>query len=255
MKKTALALTFILALLFSVVGTEFISLAEANPEPAERYGWGVYILSPKNRTYSNPVNLKIEFVHHFAHSGYRYSVDGGPFYYMYDEIEESFQYHYDYGKTISNTIPLNLSDGYHTIVAKFFVHSFTLCTNVTFRVDTVSPHGAITSPENKTYSTSNVTLTFNVNEPVSEITYCLDGQDNITIGGNTTLTVLSYGYHNVTIYATDEAGNTGVSETVYFTIAEPFPKSLVIATSVSVAVVLVGVGLLLYGIKRKQSQP
>jgi hypothetical protein len=52
----------------------------------------------------------------------------------------------------------------------------------------------------------------------------------------------------------ETTGNMGTSETIYFTIAEPpepFPTSLVIASAVPVAVVLVGLGLLAYGIKRK----
>lgn len=69
---------------------------------------------------------------------------------------------------------------------------------------------------------------------------------------------LSYGSHNLTGYATYAAGNTGVSETVYFTISkeieakptpppdsEPFPADLVIASVVTSATA-VGVGLLVY---------
>ena len=41
---------------------------------------------------------------------------------------------------------------------------------------------------------------------------------NETVAGNTTLTELSDGIHIVTVYANDTAGNTGSSETVYFTV-------------------------------------
>jgi hypothetical protein len=66
-----------------------------------------------------------------------------------------------------------------------------------------------------------------------------------------TLSGLPNGDHNVTIYVTDEAGNTGVSETIYFTVdvPEPFPTTLVIASVITVAIVCIG--LLLYFKKRK----
>jgi hypothetical protein len=84
--------------------------------------------------------------------------------------------------------------------------------------------------------------------------YSLDGKENITISGNTTLNGLAYGAHNVTVYATDASGNTGVSETAYFTIAkesEPFPAAPVAAASVT-TIAVVGVGLLIYFKKRKR---
>jgi hypothetical protein len=73
--------------------------------------------------------------------------------------------------------------------------------------------------------------------------YSLDGQDNVTVTGNTTLSDLSSGLHNVTVYARDEFGNTGASETVSFTIAEPETEALPVvpvaaASAVSVAVVV-----------------
>lgn len=79
----------------------------------------------------------------------------------------------------------------------------------------------------------------------------LDGQANVTLTGNTTLTGLSSGLHNVTVCATDALGNTGVSETITFTIAkEPFPTTYVIAAIMIVAVA--AAGLLFYFKKRKR---
>jgi hypothetical protein len=106
--------------------------------------------------------------------------------------------------------------------------------------------------ENKTYGVSDIPLNFTLSEPTSQITYSLDGQENVTIAGNTTLTNLPYGGHNITVYASDLAGNVGNSETIAFTIAkpEPFPTTLFIAGAVSVAVA--GVGLLGYFKKRKR---
>jgi hypothetical protein len=109
-------------------------------------------------------------------------------------------------------------------------------------------------PANKTFDTSSIPLNFTVDEPVSQVTYSLDGQENVTVSGNATLTGLSNGEHNVTVYARDEAGNVGSSETTSFTVvnSEPFPTLLVAVTFGVVAAVLVAVAALVYWKKRKR---
>jgi parallel beta-helix repeat protein len=116
--------------------------------------------------------------------------------------------------------------------------------------DCAPPHISIFSPENMTYKDSNVTLTFSTSEPTSKISYSLDGQDNVVITGNCTLSEVPNGFHNLTVYATDEFGNTGASEIVYFRVEvpEPFPTASVAAGLTSAAIV--GVGLLIYFKKR-----
>jgi parallel beta-helix repeat protein len=109
------------------------------------------------------------------------------------------------------------------------------------------PAISIISPENKTYTISNVSLTLTVSKPTSWIGYSLDGQANVTITGNTTLSGLPDGLHSLIVYANDTDGKTGTSETVYFTIAqktepqqsEPFPMTLIVAS----AAIIVGVGV------------
>jgi hypothetical protein len=121
---------------------------------------------------------------------------------------------------------------------------------VYFTVDTTPPAIAVMPVENKTDGSFDIPLNFTLNEPTSQIKYSLDGQANVTIAGNTTLLNLPYGQHNVTVYATDIAGNIG-SETINFTIAEPpepFPTTLVIAPIASAAVI--GLGLLVCFRKR-----
>ena len=87
------------------------------------------------------------------------------------------------------------------------------------------------------------------------MSYSLDGQDNLTVTGNITLSGLSNGLHNVTVYVKDEFENMGASEIVHFTIfhepPEPFPAAPVAAASVATFAV-VGVGLLVYFKKRKR---
>ena len=84
-----------------------------------------------------------------------------------------------------------------------------------------SPPGiSIVSPENKTYSTTDIPLDFKVSETTSWIKYSLDGQTNATITGSTTLSELAEGVHTITVYAQDTDGLTGTSETIYFTISQ-----------------------------------
>ncbi len=116
----------------------------------------------------------------------------------------------------------------------------------------VPPEIKVVSPENQTYNGSSVSLVFTVNKPVNWTGYSLDGQDNVTITGNTTLAGLSSGLHNITIYAKDSFGNTGGSETVTFAVAsEPFPTAPVAAASVA-SVAVAATGLLVYFRKRKR---
>jgi len=85
-------------------------------------------------------------------------------------------------------------------------------------VDNVAPSITITSPKNETYATTSVPLIFTLSEPTGWMGYSLDGAENVTITGNTTLTDLLEGLHYVIVYANDTAGNTGSSDIVYFTI-------------------------------------
>ena len=116
---------------------------------------------------------------------------------------------------------------------------------------TISPLVHLVSPQNQTYNTTSVDLLFAVNKPAIWIGYSLDGQDNVTVTGNTTLSELSNGLHNVTVYARDELENTGASETISFSVEVPFPLVPVAAAS-GASIGVIGVGLLLYFRKRKR---
>jgi hypothetical protein len=116
----------------------------------------------------------------------------------------------------------------------------------------------VVSPEKQTYNTSSVSLVFTVNKPAVWLGYSLDGQDNVTITGNITITGLTSGFHNITVYAKDSFENMGISETITFTIAketETFSIRLAAAVAIVVAAVAlvaaVGVGLSAYLKKRK----
>jgi len=135
---------------------------------------------------------------------------------------------------------------------EFYGYSKSSISSVNFIVDSV-PIVSFLSFENKTFEASDVPLNFTVNQAVSKIAYCFDGQENVTISGNTTLTELPNGEHNVTVYATDDTGNTGASETVIFNVdvpepPKPFPTALVTAAS---GTSFVSIGILVYFRKRK----
>jgi N-acetylneuraminic acid mutarotase len=114
----------------------------------------------------------------------------------------------------------------------------------------------VTSPINLTYNQSSVPIVFKADKAVNWTSYSLDGQQNVTFSGNTNLTDISNGVHNITIYAQDTFGNIGSSQTTSFTIAKPeaesFPVVPVAVVSV-VAVALVAAGLLVYHKKHRHS--
>jgi hypothetical protein len=105
------------------------------------------------------------------------------------------------------------------------------------------PNIALLSPQNETYRISDVPLNFTVDSDLSVFKYSLDGGENVYIIGNSTLTGVAYGCHSITVYVKDGLGNVGASETVFFTVEEPFPTS-VVTVSVIILVVVFAVFLL-----------
>ena len=82
----------------------------------------------------------------------------------------------------------------------------------------VPPKIKILSPTNTIYATSSVPLIFTVDKATSWMGHVLDGQTNITITGNTTLTALEDGAHHVIVYANGTDGIMGASYKVYFSV-------------------------------------
>ena len=200
----------------------------------------VSVLSPENKTY-NVSSVPLTFTVSEPGSWIGYSLD-----------EQA-------NVTITgNTTLTGLSDGIHslTVYASDLFGNIGSSSKVYFTIDT-PPRISILSPENKTYDTTDIPLNFTVNETASWIAYSLDSQANVTIAGNTTLSELSYGSHSLIVYAKDVAGNTGASETIYFTIAQQsvvsdgFFPTLIVAEIAIVAVV--GATLLVYFAKVKKT--
>ena len=240
--KRALASTFAFTLLASLlVGTQVLDMAYGNfapPPSPDRTPPRISVISPSNQTYENKVllHLKIEVAYHQWINHVSYTLDN--------------QKHVAYTGEIRDlnwsTILEGLSEGSHSLKFSASCKSYYMTSssggNPYYRIYGASsdvfnftvvhtPEISILSLENETYKTSNIPLDFAVNEPVSKIEYCLDGQEKLIVDGNVTLTGLSDGLHNVTIYATDVDGYVGVSETACFEI-EAFPTLLVAIASV-----------------------
>jgi len=115
---------------------------------------------------------------------------------------------------------------------------------------------SIISPISQLYIESIVPLTFTVDKPVSWMGYSLDGQNNVTLDGNITVTNLTNGLHSIIVYANGTFGKIGTSQTTNFTIVnpiveqhQPFPTVPIVA--VSIVTVLLVAGLLVYFKKHK----
>jgi hypothetical protein len=285
-KKALLIAAFISVFLFSAIaGKQFVDVGRANPylwetipPPRGTVSPTITLFSPKNNTVF-PVNSVL--LHCLVEVGnstasYRrvglwvkYKVD-----WLQNETMKTPIQDDDDFVNIYLTLT-DMPDGNHSIIVDAtevghivrearaprmgLIQEFSITSSriVNFTVDTNSPTVQVLWAKNKTHTTPNVPLNFTVNELVSQITYSLDGQENVTISGNITLTGLPNGDHNVTIYATDNAGNIGASEIITFTVAEPVPQSepfptISVAASIA-SVAIIGAGVVLYFAKIKKA--
>ena len=154
----------------------------------------------------------------------------------------------------------DLADGNHTLtVHAHYADGKEMSRSREFTVDTQykpykPPELLILSPQNQTYTTTELPLTFAIDEPILSAHYMLDNQGgnaSQSFTGNSTLTGLSNGMHKIIVTVWTERGTA--SQTTYFTIAqetepqpEPFPPVLLI-TAVLVTTVLgaLAIGLVL----------
>jgi len=206
----------------------------------ERYqpaGYGtippkVLVTSPENNTYAE---AKLSFTVNRGVDWIGYSLDNQA------------------NVTIKSEIALtNLTDGNHKITL-FANDSFGNMGNsntVFFSIDTQPPVINVLLPQNRTYDSTDIQLTFVLNEQAANISYSLDEQEKISIIGNVTLPALSDGSHHVTLYASDETGNSG-DVTVYFNISS-FP-TLEVAAGVALVIIALASGYIF--LKRKNPTP
>jgi len=280
MKKTAFVISIALALLISAVAElESVGLAWANPFHYHTAPPDMILFFPLNITYTGNVPLNFTVI---ASRDWVKGVDYDPE--MYQELN-SVDYYIDgsfHGSIVANsnlTYPFRYSanltglcEGGHCLVVETVStgvtnwgsagegwkrvpgDSATVTVYFSIADDGIPPKISLLSAENKTYPTTNITLTYSINDQVVKALYSLDGQESVRLSGNTTLTDLSEGSHNITVHAYDRVGNE-VSESVYFTVSvpKPFPTTLLIGSAIAVAVAaVVGLGLLVYFKKRKR---
>lgn len=190
----------------------------------------ISLLSPQNQIY-NITDIPLTFMVNERIPWTAYSVD-----------EQT-------NVTISGNQTLKLADGSHsvTVYARDFAGNSGSSATMYFTTDTTPPSISLLSPENKTYDTTEIQLSFVVNETTSWMGYSFDGQSKVTITENTTLTKLSTDSHNLTLYVRDTAGNNEASEPVTFTIAppsEPFPNAM--TATVMTMMVAIGAAFLIH---------
>jgi hypothetical protein len=196
------------------------------------------IVSPVNQQIYNAIEVPLT-----------YTID--------EEILWSYYYvdnHEDLKYFEGNITLSSLSEGQH-MVSLYVVtktgpnqQEHSTSQKIFFYVDTMAPKVSNFSVSNT--DSGDRFLNFTVDEEASWVGYSLDNQANVTVNGDIILNDLAIGSHNVTFYAEDAAGNMGASEVFFFTIAEPFPATIAVASVSTVAAI--GIGLLFYFKKRKQ---
>lgn len=152
-----------------------------------------------------------------------YSVNSVPMAFTVDESTSWIGYSLNGKSNVTvpgNTTLAQLPEGPHTmrVYANDTAGNMGSSNLAYFTVDTVPPNVVVLSPEDRTYATNLVPLNFKAGEAVSWKSYSLDGQNNVTIAGNTTLASLADGTHTVIVYANDTVGNMGASAAIRFVI-------------------------------------
>ena len=185
----------------------------------------IEIVFPENRTYRE---VLLHFTVNRAASWIGYSLDGKA------------------NVTISAQVQLaNLSQGSHSVrmYANDSAGNMGASETRHFSVDIQSPIVSILHPQNISYGTTDIQVTFTVDENTTSLAYSLDGKATELIAGNLTLAALSNGAHRLTVYATDEVGNLG-EQTVYFDVAQ-FPFLLLIA-AITIVVIISSSGFIVF---------
>jgi len=280
MRKAVVVIIVTTLLSLTVAGTRVIPLGSANPYlylgdvPPDQYTKppSVTISSPDNNTVYTSNNISFSFNVSKPVSPKASQTILTYIYYKAD-WQQNTSFLYDYGVQSGYYITeFNYSnefngvpDGKHSIViyangkgwyppSGMSYYGFVIngSSTIYFTVDATPPRVSIITLQNETYRTNSVPLNWTVNEPATQVTYSIDGQENITLAGNTTLFGLPVGEHNVTVYAWDTVGNVGASETVVFTVEEPFPTVPVAAVSAASIAAVAAAGLIFARRRRRK---
>jgi hypothetical protein len=254
-----------------VIGTMFVYSGNANvypilgPTPDDAETPQLTVLSPTNNTAYKPNDLQLSFnvttsdlVLYYICYKADWQRNTTYVYDLYTARDRLYQFSYVANLTNipegNHSIIVTASDYGHSPDQDWFVYFVkSVFSIINFTIDSTSPTVSIISIKNKTYTTSDIQLNFTVNERCSQMEYVLDGLKKVVVEGNLTLH-LPNGNHTLTVYATDEAGNVGVSETISFSMDAPFPIALVaVASGTSIAAVVAGILLYVRKLRRGQT--
>ena len=156
-------------------------------------------------------------------------------YYVVDDGERQYMPVHD-NSYLQNAFPervmnfstrLTLAEGVHIVKVGFEAQSFyrdTSASPYSLKLSSVPLNGMsevtnftvvkppvvdVISPLNRTYNDITISLTFAVNKPVVWMGYSLDGQENETVRGNTTITGLPNGLQKKKVFPKNPVGTTG----------------------------------------------
>jgi hypothetical protein len=261
MRKLAFAF-FIACLITILAETQLVLLAKANPysftgevpPDSETFPPTISISTPKNNTAYATNRLPLVFNVTAPQSRTASSTIVQIVTYQADWMDKTVDVFNGGQEQVSLSLQFsNIPEGTHRIVIQalgsgvyfeglsYKEFRISSSSELRFSIDTIPPTISIKETLNTT-SEQGYPLDVMINESISTVSYVLDNNQNITIGGNTTLHDLPVGEHNLTVYAWDLAGNVGASETALFTVqvpepilSEPFPTMPVAAVSVAVA--------------------
>jgi len=264
MKRTTLALTLILALLFSALaGMLTLGVANANFLPAP----AIIVYSPAATIYTN-TSIPLNFAVHILHDSPEivrilYCVDESSNVTLTDLTRRDNEW-FDpvkWGSIFQATsILYDLAEGNHILrVYAQDASGGEMFSSVEFTINTQYryPEALILSPQNTTYTTTEAPLTWTCDEQIVSADYWLDEPlyGSTTLSGNTTLTGLLNGTHTITVHVFTKRGQA-TSQTVHFTVSpetqlqpKAFPTIWVVVTVVPAAVA--SAGLLIYFRKHK----
>ncbi|MBN1245991.1 hypothetical protein JXA31_10405 [Candidatus Bathyarchaeota archaeon] len=236
MKRAALSLTLILSISVSLMaGIQTIEVAKANFFPGD----ALIISSPISKIVYANTSIPLNTVANIANPtpeivSITYCLDDNPNVTLTNLNETLRVPGHIAGSQFSAELVLeNLAEGNHTLKAySKDAYGKQMSASVEFVIDTsyTSPLSVL-SPQNITYTTTEVPLTFTCREDrkhdgdFSHAVYLLDGLGSKYIYDNLTLTDLSVGSHTIVVTVCTENGF--FSETIYLSISqtlEPAPS-------------------------------
>ncbi len=222
----------------------------------------VNVVSPQNnRTYPQTVSVAFMYT---SSTGSSIELQSPEYSYVLDK-KEVVAFSLEFNGSAYSTTLSGLSNGVHNLtirvttwqeIGEWKIPSYEgYSSAVTFTIDAIRPRVKILSPEPSLYIASDVTLTFTLSEPASQMVYCLDDMKNVSITSNATLASLSSGRHTLVLYASDEAGNTGASEKATFDVNIPTPlATTLIAIAIVISTVVISFGLVAYFVRRNKKR-